>query len=183
MLGTVRATQIGWRRFLIADFVSVMPTVLAHDNVGVFNPFAEEEPAPGAWQMLPVVGLGHPEADGKQITMKDAGAEEFILGFITNDVSIGPGKRKGLMWFDSEVTKWRAPELHEKLINALAGMPEPIPLSVGFAMHTEKESGTDPKTGLEYAEVAITAKPDHLAVMLGKTPAVSVEQGCGLLLT
>jgi hypothetical protein len=155
----------------------IVPGVLNGSRGQLYYPPDEIAKSVDAWNGV-LITLDHPtDSKGNPTSASSPGIiERFGIGTIRNARSNGKLTADG--WFDVERLKKMAPRTLNKLER---GQPEE--LSTGLFTDNEpvknKDKAIDDK-GRFYTHVARNYRPDHLAVLVGKRGACSINDGCGV---
>ena len=173
----VRREKMGGREYLVAPVSMLVPGVLNGSKGPLLYPETEVVKNYGAWNYMPLT-LDHPTDDkGNAVSARHPSViEKFGLGFVFN-VSTKKGKLDGEAWFDIQRVEELAPDLISKLTSN-----QTIELSTGLSVDQKPVSNVGASyKGKPYTAIAYNYRPDHLAILLHKRGACSLEDGCGVL--
>lgn len=130
-----------------------------------------------AWNGRPLP-LGHPSENGKYVTANTPEQiEKSSIGWLFNVEYVQEnerGKLRGEAWVNVAKSGKKAPALLQKMKNNEM-------VEVSTAMWSDDEHLTGNWEGEEYSMVAHNLRPDHLAILLDKKGACSIEDGAGLM--
>lgn len=161
------------RRYWVAPITMMRPQVLNGSKGPLYYPPEEIEKNYTDWNHVPIV-LDHPEEDGEPCSARKPDIlEEVGLGYIFNS-EIDNADLEAEAWFDEERTRKTAPRILSRLKSG-----KKIEMSTG--LYTDNEPITGNINGEHYDFIARNYRPDHLAILLDRPGACSIEDGCGVL--
>jgi len=167
LAGSVRREHSDGRDYLVAPITLLVPGVLPGSKGPKLYSLEDIRASATAWDGMPLL-LGHPStATGRDPRVMEATG----LGTVYNATVNGKLTAEG--WFDIEKSNRLNPSIISR-INA----GERIEVSTGLRIDVEETTGV--VNGVQYDGIARNYKPDHLAVLLDKVGACSVEDGCGV---
>lgn len=166
----VRYETLHGRRYLVAPTKLIVEGVLNGSKGPLFYPQSEIAKNYRAWNGVPLT-LDHPVQGGQEVSAQNNKKEH--LGFVRGARVVG-NKLEAESWFDIENTRKVSPYI----INRLK-LGKSIEVSTG--LFTENEDKPGSFKGQCYKAIARNYRPDHLAVLLNKTGACSIKDGCGIL--
>lgn len=167
----LRRERIGDRSYTVVPVSMIVPGVLPGSKGPHLYPAEECAKDPTSWNYVPIV-LGHPMRDGRFVSARDADIlAKSQLGFVLR--SEMSGKLRGEAWFDEQQTRSVEPRVLEAVE---AGRK----LEVSTGLFLDSEPGEGVHNGRQYKFTARNFRPDHLAVLLDRRGACSVDDGCGL---
>lgn len=154
---------------------TVMPVVAAVE--GVLNQellLAEElRKSLHSWEGV-VVTMDHPMRDGQPISANEKDAlEAYAVGHFFN-ARVDDSSLKGEIWVENESIQTHAigPVFNERIENG-----DVVDVSTGYFRKFHKRTGVF--NGKKYNSVAYDIVPNHLAILVDKKGACSVDDGCG----
>jgi len=169
---TVRSESFQGKDYLVVVGVPVKEQVLN----GAFLPADEISHFVEAWNGVPIT-INHPSKSGKDHGSANSPHPEVaIIGrFFNAEWDDQNRKMVGEYWIDTtEAAKWGEGlsiinAIHEKKI-----------LEVSTGYYADQEDTTGIFKGVSYQLIHRNLRPDHIAILLGKLGACSVQDGCGL---
>lgn len=176
LAGQARYGEMNGRQYLVVPLTMLVPGVLNGSSGPLYYPPDEVAKDPSIWNHVPIV-LGHPQdPSGNYISARDPTVlQQCGMGFVFRSVFANKLKAEG--WFDVEATNRVSPGLIELLKNG-----NRVELSTGLGATKEPaEPGSVDSKGRAYTFIARNYQPDHLAILIGKRGACSLEDGCGVM--
>lgn len=159
------------RKYMVAPVTMLVPGVLNGSKGALYYPPEEVARNVAAWNDVKIT-VDHPtREDGRHISASAPGVEDIghVAGATFN------GKLTAEAWFDVKRTKATAPDIYKALQTGKK-------LEVSTGLFTKDEPAPDgaAHNGVAYTHIARSYIPDHLAILVGRTGACSVRQGCGV---
>lgn len=171
----VRSVVKDGRTYLVAPMTMIVPGVLHGSNGPLLYPPDEVARSVDAWNGMPITN-GHPKVSGQYVSGRSPGVTQ--LGSVFNARLRDRDRAlQAEAWFDEEVTRTSAPDVHQRLVARL-----PVGLSTGLFTTNEPAPPGSVWNGLKaYTAVARNHRPDHLAILVSEPGACSLADGCGVL--
>jgi hypothetical protein len=167
-----REAMYAGRKHIVVPMTMIVPGVLPGSRGPLLYTPPELARNFRAWDGVPIT-LDHPlNLDGTPTSAKEKGVWERVgLGVVRNTRYEGKLIAEG--WLDLQKTRSIAPSI---VANIMHGRP--IELSTG--LFTDNHPSTGTYNGKSYTHIARNFRPDHLAILLGKQGACSLNDGCGV---
>jgi aspartate carbamoyltransferase regulatory subunit len=172
LTGRIRRERLGGRDYIVAPMTMIVPGVLNGSQGPLYYPEEQVARNPAAWNGIPIV-VDHPTQNGMPVSARSPGIiQKYGIGTVYESVFNGRHVAEG--WFDVENTR----RIEPSVLTALeAGRP--IELSTG--LYTKNIPTPGVHNGRNYDAIATEYQPDHLAILVGKRGACSLDDGCGVL--
>lgn len=169
--GKTRRESVGGKEYLVAPLSMVVPGVLSGNKGDLFYGAPTLNANHQQWNNIPIV-LGHPKKNGKYVSARSPGIlDEFGLGTVFN--ATFDNKLQAEAWIDIE----KANKIDETIV---ANIEADKPLEQSTGMFTQERAKVGEYNGTSYTHEVTDIRADHLAILVDKTGACSVADGCGL---
>ena len=164
----LRREKIGTCEYLVAPVTMIVPGVLAGNQGPILYTEPEIRRSVDSWNHVPLTD-GHPSESARSASV----LKKIGLGLLLNAQVDSAGRLKGEAWFDVEAVRRIRPSLISDLQSS-----RKIEASTGLGMDIDNRPGVT--NGKEFQFVARNYRPDHLAILVDKTGACSIRDGCGV---
>lgn len=165
----LRQEKLNGRVYNVAPVVLMTEGVHAGSKGPVFYPEEELSKWSPSWDHKPIL-IDHPP-DGSWAGNDPEVIEKQAVGFLLNTRYDTKQRSEG--WFDAKETARKCMPLQNAIVNR-----QLMEVSTGLIVDAQDEEGEF--GGVKYNLTARNHRPDHLAILVDKIGACSVEKGGGL---